>query len=406
MAAVDTRTVTPTEAGLWHHATTRGDQVGIPCVFMRGGTSRGAVLHAADLPDDLELRKRLILGIYGSPDIRQINGLGGADPLTSKVAIVAPSDRPDADVEFTFGQVRLAEADVDFTGNCGNISASIGPFAIDEGLVPAVEPTTLVRIYLTNTGGVITSRVPVRDGLALVDGDAEVPGVPGRGAPITLDFGEGSSVLGRGLLPTGVPREQVETPFGTVDVSIVDAGNPTVFVHPSVFGLQGTELPAALTPDLLARMEMVRGAGAERLGLAPSAAEAAHVTPAVPKLYMVSEPADYIDSNGRRVSADEIDVTGRGLSMQVPHKAYAGTVAMCTGVAALVPGTVVADVVRPAAGNHRRLRIGHPSGVMGVEAEVVDRPEGPTVTVAAIERTARRIMDGTVYVSRDRLFGE
>ncbi len=403
---MQTRDSARIDADLWHGAVRRGDQIGIPCVFMRGGTSRGAVLHAADLPADLALRKRLILGIYGSPDVRQINGLGGADPLTSKVAIVAPSDRADADVEFTFGQVRIDDADVDFTGNCGNISASIGPFAIDEGLVPAVEPTTLVRIYLTNTGGVITSRVPVRDGIALVDGDAEVPGVPGRGAPITLDFGEGSSVLGRGLLPTGAAREQVETPFGAVDVSIVDAGNPTVFVHPSVFGLQGSELPEALTPELLERMEMVRGAGAVRLGLVDSAADAKRVTPAVPKLYMVSEPVDYRDINGRQVKADEIDITGRGLSMQVPHQAYAGTVAICTGVAALVPGTVVADVVRPAAGNHRRLRIGHPSGLMGVEAEVVDGPHGPMVTVAAIERTARRIMDGVVYVSKDRLFGE
>jgi 2-methylaconitate cis-trans-isomerase PrpF len=395
-----------TEPDLWPGASVRGDQIGIPCVFMRGGTSRGAVLHAADLPAEIGLRKRLILGIYGSPDVRQIDGVGGADPLTSKVAIVGPSNRPDADVEFTFGQVRIDDADVDFTGNCGNISASIGPFAIDEGLVPAVEPETLVRIHLTNTDGVITSRVPVRNGISLVDGDAEVPGVPGTGAPITIDFGEGSSVLGHGLLPTGAAREEVDTPEGKVTVSIVDAGNPTVFVHPSVFNLKGDELPEQLTPELLERMEHVRGAGAVRLGLVDDAANARRVTPAVPKLYMVSQPTDYTTINGRQVSADEIDVTGRGLSMQVPHQAYAGTVAICTGVAALVPGTVVADVVRPAAGNHRRLRIGHPSGIMGVEAEVVEGPDGPMVTVAAIERTARRIMSGTVYVSRDRLFRE
>jgi 2-methylaconitate cis-trans-isomerase PrpF len=398
----------PTEQlpDLWPGATVRGDQIGIPCVFMRGGTSRGAVLHAADLPADLELRKRLILGIYGSPDIRQIDGLGGADPLTSKVAIVAPSDRDDADVEFTFGQVRINEAEVDFTGNCGNISSSIGPFAVDEGLVAAVEPETLVRIYLVNTGGVITSRVPVRNGVALADGDAEVPGVPGRGAPIILDFGEGSSVLGRGLLPTGKAREELQTADGPVEVSIVDAGNPTVFVHPRNFGLSGTELPDQLTPEILARAERVRAAGAERLGLVDSAADATRVTPAVPKLYMVSEPTDYADVGRRQISASEIDITGRGLSMQVPHRAYAGTVAICTAAAALVPGSVVADVVRRAEGSRRRLRIGHPSGVMGVEAEVVEGPDGkPMVTVAAIERTARRIMEGTVYVSRDRLFG-
>jgi 2-methylaconitate cis-trans-isomerase PrpF len=272
--------------------------------------------------------------------------------------------------------------------------------------VAAVEPETLVRIYLVNTGGVITSRVPVRTGVALADGDAEVPGVPGRGAPIILDFGEGSSVLGRGLLPTGKAREELQTADGPVEVSIVDAGNPTVFVHPRNFGLSGTELPDQLTPEILARAERVRAAGAERLGLVDSAADATRVTPAVPKLYMVSEPTDYADVGRRQISASEIDITGRGLSMQVPHRAYAGTVAICTAAAALVPGSVVADVVRRAEGSRRRLRIGHPSGVMGVEAEVVEGPDGkPMVTVAAIERTARRIMEGTVYVSRDRLFG-
>ena len=377
--------------------TRRGDQVGFRCVFMRGGSSRGAFFHADDLPADPTLRERVILAVYGSPDVRQIDGLGGADPLTSKVAIIARSDRPDADVEFTFGQVRITEAVVDFTGNCGNMSAGIAPFAIDEGLVEAVEPETKVRIYLSNTDSVITARVNVRDGLALVEGDAEIPGVPGTGSSIMIDFGEGSSVLGRGLLPTGTPLETLATPAGDVQVSIVDAGNPVVFVRPEVVGLKGTELPDDLTEEVLGRLEDIRAAGAVRLGLVDEPQRAAMVTPTIPKLYMVSSPAAYTDLRGRAVASSEIDLTGRGLSMQRPHRAYAGTVGVCTAAAAGTPGTLVADVVGDRA-EGRPLRIGHPGGVMLVEGTVDIGPDGPALTSAAIERTARRIMNGTVYV--------
>lgn len=383
-------------------ATRRADQIGIRCVFMRGGTSRGAFFHAADLPVDPALRERIILAIYGSPDVRQIDGLGGADPLTSKVAIISPSSRPDADVDFTFGQVRITEAVVDFTGNCGNMSAGVAPFAIDEGLVAAVEPETTVRIYLTNTDSVITSRVRVRAGLALAEGKAEVPGVPGTGSSIMIDFGEGSSVLGRGLLPTGAPRETLETPFGEAEVSIVDAGNPVVFVRPETAGLSGVELPDDLGEADLARLEQIRAAGAVRLGLVEAPELAAAVSPAIPKLYVVSPPAAYVDLVGRRIAASEIDLTGRGLSMQRPHRAYAGTVAVCTAAAAGIPGTLLADIVgdRPA---DRPLRIGHPGGVMLVEGRVEIGPNGPILAGAAIERTARRIMDGVVYVPASRL---
>jgi 2-methylaconitate cis-trans-isomerase PrpF len=396
-------TTTAKDLALWPGARRRGDQVGIRCVFMRGGTSRGAILRVEDLPSDPALRERLILAIYGSPDIRQIDGLGGADPLTSKVAIVGPSTRPDADVDFTFGQVRIGEPHVDFSGNCGNISAAIAPFAIDEGLVPATEPTTSVRIHLVNTDAVITSEATVLDGLAAAEGDTEVPGVPGAGARVTLDFGEGSSTLGMGVLPTGVARETVETPYGPHEVSIVDAGNPTVFVRASDVGLRGTELPDAFTPALLDRLSAIRGAGAVAVGLADEASTAAATTPAVPKLYVVSPAADYVDLAGRPVSARDVSVVGRGLSMGVPHQAYAGTVAICTGVAAAIPGTLVDELVPGFTGG--RFRIGHPSGVMGVDVGVALADGRPVVTRAAIERTARRIMDGTVWVPVSRLLG-
>ena len=390
-------------ASPWPGAARRGDQVGIRCVFMRGGTSRGAFLRAGDLPSDPELRERLILAIYGSPDVRQIDGLGGADPLTSKVGIVGPPSRSDADVDFIFGQVRIDEPHVDFSGNCGNLSAAIGPFAIDEGLVPVGQgPTATVRIHLVNTGGLLRVEVPLVDGVAASAGPTEVPGVPGSGAPITLDFGEGADTLGRGILPTGRPRDLLETAaVGRIEASLIDASNPAVFVRPEPFGLRGTELPSAFTPSILDALEQVRAAAAVRLGLAADATEAAERTPAVPKIYLVSAPVDYTATTGRSVHAAEIDIVGRGLSMREPHQAYAGTVAIATAVGAAIPGTVVHEVARPSGG--RRFRIGHPAGIMGVSVEV-DLGDGPPrLRRAAIERTARRIMAGTVYVPLARL---
>lgn len=401
--SIPTAVIDPTLARSWPAARRRGDQLGIRCVFMRGGTSRGAILRAEDLPDEPALRERVILAIYGSPDARQIDGLGGADPLTSKVAIVGPSARPDADVDFTFGQVRISEPTVDFSGNCGNLSAAIGPFAIDEGLVEAREPVTLVRIYLTNTDAVITAQVPVVDGVAAVSGTTEIPGVPGTGAAVELDFGEGSSTLGRGVLPTGQARERVPVGEGEIEVSIVDAANPAVFVRPEPFGLRGTELPSELTPEHLAALEVVRAAAAVRLGLVERVGEAAERSPAIPKVYVVSPPTEYVDMTGRTVPADSISVVGRGLSMRVPHQAYAGTVAICTAVAAAIPGTIVEEVARPPVDG--RFRIGHPSGTMGVSVEVGLVGGEPQVRRAIVERTARRIMDGIVYVSPERLLG-
>ena len=226
------------------------------------------------------------------------------------------------------------------------------------------------------------------------------PGVPGRGAPVMLDFGEGADTLGRGILPTGKPRETVETPAGPVEITLIDASNPAVFVRPEPFGLHGTEGPDAFTPAILDALEQVRAAAAIRLGLAATPAEAAARTPAVPKIYVISAPMDYVTTTGRQLRADEIDIVGRGLSMREPHQAYAGTVAIATAVGAAIPGTLLHDVARVSSG---RFRIGHPAGIMGVQV-TVDLGDGtPRLRRAAIERTARRIMAGTVYVPLGRL---
>jgi len=384
----------------WSGARRRGDQFGMRCVFMRAGTSRGAFLREEDLPKDPVMRERVILAIYGSPDFRQIDGLGGATSLTSKVAIIGPPTRDDADVDYTFGQVRVNEARVDFRGNCGNISAGIGPFAIEEGFVAPAGPLTKVRIHLTNSHALLVAEVPVIDGLCPVRGDAVVAGVPGTGAPIILDWADVGGTLGRGLLPTGAAREILETAIGTVEVSIVDAGNVTAFVRPSVFGLSGAAMPThRMDADLLARIEAVRGAVAVRLEMVESAERADAVTPTIPKLYMVDPPIDYRDSNDRLVSERSIDLVGRGMSMGTPHQAYAGTVAVCTGAAVGIPGTVVNEIARAGCGNGGRLRIGHPTGVLEMEAKVESDGRTHRLVRSAVMRTARRIMDGTVYVS-------
>ena len=389
----------------WQRAKRRGDQIGIPCVFMRAGTSRGAFLREEDLPRQPALREKLILAIYGSPDFRQIDGLGGATSLTSKVAIIGPPTVAGADVDYTFGQVRIDEARVDFRGNCGNISAGVGPFAIDEGMVTAAAgPVTQVRIHLTNSCAILVADVPVVDGVCPVQGEAEVAGVPGHGAPIMLDWEAVSGTLGRGLLPTGLMREVLETAIGPVEVSIVDAGNVTAFVRPSVFGLDGEGFPTyRLDSALLAKIEAVRGAAARRLGMVEHDDQACTVTPTIPKLYMIAPACDYQDATGRAIGARQVDLLGRGMSMGSPHAAYAGTVAVCTGAAALLEGTLVHESVRSACRGGGKIRIGHPMGVMDIEVNLDTAAGEPRLTRAAVVRTARRIMEGTVYVPIDRL---
>ncbi|MHB0869781.1 MAG: PrpF domain-containing protein, partial [Chloroflexota bacterium] len=274
------------------------DQERIRCVFMRGGTSRGAYLLQKDLPRDPRLRDRVILAIYGSPDPRQIDGLGGADSLTSKVAIIAPSSRSDADVDYTFGQVSIANPVVDYQGNCGNICSGVGPFAVDEGLVPVTEPITRVRIYNTNTKKVIVAEVPVKEGKALVEGDCAIDGVPGTGARIMLDFVDsGGAVTGR-LLPTGRVRDTIQVEDRRYTVSLVDAANPGIFVRAGDLGLKGTELAGEIdaNPWLLQELESIRSIGAEMIGLVQDRRDGTRLSPAVPKVAFVSPPHEYRSS--------------------------------------------------------------------------------------------------------------
>jgi methylitaconate Delta-isomerase len=378
------------------------EQKRIRCVLMRGGTSRGLYVMRNDLPSDPEQRDRVILRMYGSPDVRQIDGIGGADPLTSKLAIIGPSTRSDADIDYTFAQVSIPHAFVDFAGNCGNISSGVGPFAIDEGLVPITEPVTTVRIHQTNTNCIIVAEVPVANGKAAVEGDYHIDGVPGSGARIGLDFSDTAGAVTNYLLPTGNPHDRLDVPgVGPMDVSIVDAGTPCVFVRAADMGILGTETPAQIDhhPGLLDRIERVRGVAAARIGIVARWEDAAKKSPYLPFFVMVSPPADYLDfTTNRMIQAGEIDFIGRLVFMLKMHKAYAVTGTVCTGAAARIPGTVVFEAARPETRTRPVVLIGHPAGIIDIDVAVEIHQGIPKLVRASVGRTARRILEGYILV--------
>lgn len=373
----------------------------IPCVIQRGGTSKGVYLHAKDLPADPEQRTKLILAIFGSPDIRQIDGLGGADPLTSKCAIIGPSERPDADVDYTMAQVGIADALIDFGGNCGNISAGVGPFAIDEGLVEVREPETVVRIYNTNTKKILKAYVATEKGKSKYVGGYSIDGVPGMGSKILLDYSATGGTLNGKILPTGKPVDVISVEgMGEMEVSVVDAGNPTCFLRPEVVGFSGTEGPNdEKVLKALDKIELIRGTVSKLLGLASDAAKARTESPTRPMIAFVAPATSYTSfTDGARIEKDDVDFVSRLFFMQSMHKTYPGTGTVCTGAAALISGTIVNKVCSPRARETKVVRIGHPSGTIAIEMDVVNGPEGPELKLAAFGRTSRRIMEGFVYV--------
>lgn len=373
----------------------------IPCVIQRGGTSKGVYIHEKDLPKDPEMRTKVILAIYGSPDIRQIDGLGGADPLTSKCAIIGPSERPDADINYTMAQVGIADALIDFGGNCGNISSGVGPFAIDEGLVQVREPETIVRIYNTNTRKILKAYVATSGGKSKYTGDYAIDGVPGTGSKILLDYSATGGTVNGKILPTGNAVDVISVPsLGEMEVSVVDAGNPTCFLKPEVVGFSGTEGPLDQNVvNALDKIELIRGTVAKLIGLASDAKKARLESPTRPMIAFVSKPVSYTSfTDGTRIEADEIDFVSRLFFMQVMHKTYPGTGTVCTGAAALIDGTLVHQVCSPRAMETKTVRIGHPSGTISIEVDVVNTKNGPELKLAAFGRTSRRIMEGFVYV--------
>ncbi len=384
-------------------------QARIRTVIMRGGTSRGLFFWDEDLPVDPKARTWTILTAFGSPDQygRQIDGLGGATSLTSKAAIISRGSQPGIDVNFTFGQVSIEKPLIDMRGNCGNISSAVGPYAIDEGLVACQEPVTQVRFLNTNTQKVMVAHVPTRNGRFEPEGDYAIAGVPGTASKIVLDFLDpGGAVTGK-LLPTGQVREMLHVPgLGHIEVSIVDAANPLVFCRCEDFGLSGREMPEQIdnNQELLLRIAATRAAAGVAIGLADSIEEATHSVPSVPKIAFVRGPRSYLQVDGELREAADVDLLARIMSMGHLHRAYALTGAICTTVAAQIPGTLVYEVVSDQARASGSLRLGHPSGVMDLSASI--HKEGDTwyVEKASATRTARRLMEGYIYTP-ERLFG-
>jgi 2-methylaconitate cis-trans-isomerase PrpF len=391
-------------------------------VIHRGGTSKAVFLMENELPKDQERRDKVIRAIFGSPDKRQIDGLGGADVLTSKLAIIGPSRRAGADVEYTFAQVSFDSELVDYSGNCGNISAAVGPFAIDEGIVPAVEPVTRVRIYQTNTDCILIAEVEVANGKSKVEGTTEIDGVPGTGSPIMLDFSDTAGSTTGKLLPTGNPKDQVEVEgYGVFTVSIVDAGNVVIFIEAGSLGLSGTESSAELEANkaLRDKIEAIRSTVCVKIGLCESRKEATEYHAYAPFFAIVSKPAPYVsESKGNTVTERDADIVARLLFMLHVHKTYPGTGSVATGAAARVPGTIVYEQLNEDAKSRIPLRIGHPGGVMVIEASArrdtgtgagtgtgaaTDTPVTPVFERLAYVRTARRLMEGTAYVKNSVL---
>lgn len=377
-------------------------QTKIPAVLMRGGTSKGLFFHHEHLPAAPGLRDRTILAAYGSPDPyrRQMNGVGGATSVNSKTAIIRPSADPAYDVEYLFGQVAIDRPVVEYNGNCGNMSAAVGPFAVDEGLVACREPITRVRIFQKNTGKRIIAEVPVKEGGFDEAGGYAISGVPGTGSKITLRFAEpGGSMTGK-LLPTGNLQDTLTVPaLGAIRVSIVDAANPVVFVPAAAIDLAGAEIEEFDSPAARAALEAIRSQAAVAMGLAATL-DAASRTQAVPKIAVVSAPASYRATDGAAVDAAHIDLTARIMSMGALHRSYAVTGGICTAGAALLAGTVVHEVLRPEAAGKDMLRIGHPGGTIDIGAVIEGTGTAAVYREAVVGRTARRLMQGFVLVPK------
>jgi probable AcnD-accessory protein PrpF len=386
-------------------------QIKIPATYMRGGTSKGVFFRLQDLPEAAQVpgaaRDALLMRVIGSPDPygKQIDGMGGATSSTSKTVIIAKSSKPDHDVDYLFGQVSIDKAFVDWSGNCGNLSAAVGPFAISAGLVDASRiphnGVAIVRIWQANIGKTIIGHVPMTDGAVQETGDFELDGVTFPAAEVQLEFMDPAAEeegAGGAMFPTGNLVDDLEVPgVGTLKATMINAGIPTIFVDAESIGYKGTELQDAINSDekALAMFETIRAHGAVRMGLIKHIDEIA-TRQHTPKVAFVAKPADYVASSGKRVAAGDVDLLVRAMSMGKLHHAMMGTAAVAIGTAAAISGTLV----NLAAGGGARdaVRFGHPSGTLRVGAEAREEGGAWTVTKAIMSRSARVLMEGWVRV--------
>ena len=386
-------------------------QIKIPAVYMRGGTSKGVFFRLGDLPEAAQIpgaaRDALLLRVIGSPDPygKQIDGMGGATSSTSKTVIVSKSDRPDHDIDYLFGQVSIDKAFVDWSGNCGNLSAAVGAFAIGAGLLdPARVPQdgmAVVRVWQANIGKTIIAHVPMTNGEVQETGDFELDGVTFPAAEVRLEFMDPAADeegAGGSMFPTGQLIDDLEVPgIGTLKATMINAGIPTIFVDADAVGYTGIELQDAINGDVaaLAMFETIRAHGALRMGLIKHLDEAAQ-RQHTPKVAFVAKPATYIASSGKRIGAGDIDLLVRALSMGKLHHAMMGTAAVAIGTAAAIPGTLVN--LAAGGGALEAVRFGHPSGTLRVGALATQQNGEWRVTKAVMSRSARVLMEGWVRV--------
>ena len=396
---------------------THAPQIKIPATYMRGGTSKGVFFRLQDLPEAAQVpgaaRDALLLRVIGSPDPygKQIDGMGGATSSTSKTVILSTSSKPGHDVDYLFGQVSIDKAFVDWSGNCGNLSAAVGSFAISCGLVDvgrvlkngARDGVATVRIWQANIGKTIIAHVPITDGAVQETGDFELDGVTFPAAEVKLEFIDPAAEEeggGGAMFPTGNLVDDLEVPgVGTLKVSMINAGIPTIFVNAESLGYTGTELQDAINGDAkaLAMFETIRAHGAVRMGLIQHIDQAAQ-RQHTPKVAYVAKAADYVSSSGKRVAAGDIDLLVRALSMGKLHHAMMGTAAVAIGTAAAIPGTLVN--LAAGGGAREAVRFGHPSGTLQVGAQASrNQASGEwRVTKASMSRSARVLMEGWVRV--------
>ncbi len=391
---------------------THGPQARIPATYMRGGTSKGVFFRLQDLPEAAQMpgaaRDALLMRVIGSPDPygKHTDGMGGATSSTSKCVIISKSAQPGHDVDYLYGQVAISESFVDWSGNCGNLSTAVGPFAIANGFIDAErlprDGVFAVRVWQANIGKTIVVHVPMANGEVQELGDFELDGVTFPAAEIVLEFidpaDEGEGEGGGAMFPTGNLVDELGVPgIGTLKATMINAGIPTIFVNAADIGYTGSELQDAINSDAkaLAMFETLRAHGAVRMGLIKDVSEAAK-RQHTPKIAFVAPAADYVSSSGKRIAAKEIDLQVRALSMGKLHHAMMGTAAVAIGTAAAIPGTLVSD----AAGGVARaaVRFGHPSGTLRVGAEAAEVDGQWVVRKAVMSRSARVLMEGRVRV--------
>ncbi|MCI9164254.1 MAG: PrpF protein [Lachnospiraceae bacterium] len=370
-------------------------------VFMRGGTSKGCMFHREDLPEDRSLWDSIFLQAMGDPDPKQIDGMGGTVSSNNKIVIVWKSEEKDVDVEYLVGQVIVGKSQVDYKSNCGNMTAAVGPYAVEEGMVEAAEPAVTVRMLNRNTDKYINVVVPCEKGTFAQDGDCQIAGVDGTAAELKVNFLNPAGAKTGKLLPTGNVLDVLDIPgFGKIEATILDVSNPMVLVRAEDIGMKGTELPEEINQnkEVCDLLEKIRGTAACLMGFAKDLEDATANSPAVPKVGFFTKPVSFTDIAGQTVKMEDMDLCARVISVFKCHKACPLTSASSISVAAFLEGSVIWKTIGAPAAGRETVRIGHPSGVMTMYPYIEKENGELRLPSVAVQRTARRIMEGTLYI--------